>query len=235
MLDYTTATPKELKKAYDAIAADTGDLRFFTTKELQHLPKILEPFEQVIAFASGIVDGNTWLIVLTDMRVVLLDKGMFYGLKQTSIELRSINSVTATTGLIFGEIAVSHGSQTFSIKELLKNTVIPFSNRVRTAMRMAKDGQKMPPPAGVPTANGIDDAPTPAPAPIPTPQPAPPPPPAPVAPPRPIPTPAPLDMSRQDRASGPSTAAVVARLDRLLAAGAIDQREYDDSRRRAGA
>lgn len=224
MLDYTTATAKELKKAYDAIAADTGDLRFFTTKELQHLPKILEPFEQVIAFASGIVDGNTWLIVLTDMRVVLLDKGMFYGLKQTSIELRSINSVTATTGLIFGEIEVAHGSQTFSIKELIKNTVIPFTNRVRTAMRMAKDGQRMPPPAGVPTANGIDDAPAPPP-----PAPAPPPPITPA----PIPTPAPLDMSRRD--AGPSTAAIVARLDRLLAAGAIDQREYDDSRRRAGA
>ena len=60
-----------------------GDDQFFTKKELKHLPEILREGEQLLAFTSGIMDGNTWLISLTDRRIIFLDKGMIWGLKQT--------------------------------------------------------------------------------------------------------------------------------------------------------
>ena len=45
------------------------------------------------------MDGNTWLITLTDRRIIFLDKGMIYGLKQTTIDLDKVNAVSGETGL----------------------------------------------------------------------------------------------------------------------------------------
>ena len=69
---------------------EIGDDQFFTKKELKYLPEILMENEQVLAFSSGLMDGNTWLITLTNERVIFLDKGMLYGLKQTTIDLEKI-------------------------------------------------------------------------------------------------------------------------------------------------
>ncbi|TCW83476.1 hypothetical protein C5O80_16180 [Burkholderia sp. SRS-46] len=81
------------------------------------------------------MDGNTWLIVLTDHRVLLLDKGMIYGLKQISINLDKINSVSGTTGIMFGEIRIEDGASERIIKNVWKKTVVPFTNKVSDAIR----------------------------------------------------------------------------------------------------
>jgi len=58
-----------------------GDFyRYFTKKERNHLHKVLSPGEQIHAMTSGLHDGSTWLITITNKRVLFLDKGMLYGL-----------------------------------------------------------------------------------------------------------------------------------------------------------
>ena len=49
---------------------------FGTKKEVSYLPEILNPDERVLGLISGFLDGNTWIIALTDRRVIFLDKGM---------------------------------------------------------------------------------------------------------------------------------------------------------------
>jgi hypothetical protein len=88
-----TASASERTAGYTRIVKVTGDDQFFTRKELEHLPEILSDGERVLAFASGLMDGNTWLIALTDRRIVFLDKGIFYGLKQATIDLDKVNAV----------------------------------------------------------------------------------------------------------------------------------------------
>ena len=88
MFDFKNASKKELRKEYRRIAQTTGDDRFFTKKELYHLPKMLMDEEQLLAFSSGLMDGNTWLIALTDRRVVFLDKGLLFGTRQTTVSIR---------------------------------------------------------------------------------------------------------------------------------------------------
>lgn len=134
MFDFKNAGKDELKAEYNRIAREIGDDQFFTKKELNHLPEILMNGEQVLAFTSGLMDGNTWLIVLTDHRVLFLDKGLIYGLKQVSIGLEKINSVSGSTGLMFGEIRIEDGASERIIKNVWKKTVVAFTNKVRDAL-----------------------------------------------------------------------------------------------------
>ena len=73
---------------------------FGTKKEVSYLPEILNPDERVLGLISGFLDGNTWIIALTDRRVIFLDKGMLYGLKQRELPLDKINSISQKRGII---------------------------------------------------------------------------------------------------------------------------------------
>lgn len=132
--NYKNASKQELKTKYNEIAKKIGDDQFFTKKELNFLPEILSDGEQILAFTSGLMDGNTWLITLTDKRIIFLDKGMIYGLKQTVINLDKINSVSGKTGILFGEIFIEDGAKERQIRNVWKKTVKSFTNMVMDAI-----------------------------------------------------------------------------------------------------
>ena len=136
--DFKNASKEQLSSEYDRIAKATGDDRFFTKKELYHLPKVLAAGEQILAFSSGLMEGHTWMIALTDRRIIFLDKGLIYRLQQTSIDLDKVNAIGCETGIIFGTITIEDGASSRSIAKVLKRTVIPFINMVRDAMEARK-------------------------------------------------------------------------------------------------
>ncbi|MDU7198364.1 PH domain-containing protein [Phytobacter diazotrophicus] len=133
MIDYMTASNSELKEEFKRLAKLSGDAIFGTKKEFFHLPKILNHGEIPLAIASGMMDGNTWLITLTNQRVVFLDKGMLFGVKQVDVNLPNIVSVGGKTGLLLGEITISTSGQNYTIKNVAKTSVIPFTNLVNEA------------------------------------------------------------------------------------------------------
>ena len=92
------------------------------------------PNEQVLAFSSGFMDGNTWLIALTDKRVLFLDKGFFYGLKQTAIPIKKIQGVSVETGIMFGKIAIHDGFAQRKISQVSKASVATFSRKLTELM-----------------------------------------------------------------------------------------------------
>lgn len=226
MLDFTTATGEQRKRAYDAIAKELGDDQFFTSKELDVLPKILATNEQVLSFSSGLMDGNTWLIVLTDQRVMLVDKGMVFGLKQVSIQLEDIVAIEGQTGLFFGNISVSTAAGPREIRNVWKRTVNTFINKVNAARSARRSGTQLLSP-GTDAVEPVDlhqlRPVPPAPTPLPSYEPAP------LA--APEPTPRMADLRRNDPPPNDEAPrdvdAAVNRLGRLLRAGAIDQSRHD--------
>lgn len=140
--DFKNASQASRKREYDRIAKELGDDQFFTKKELNHLPEVLSDGEQVLAFTSGLMDGNTWLITLTDRRIIFLDKGMIYGLKQTAIDLDKVNSVSGHTGIIFGKITIEDGASSRLIDNVWKKTVVAFTNKVRDAIEARKSASR---------------------------------------------------------------------------------------------
>lgn len=145
--NYQAATRGELGREFRRIARLSGDDRFFTKKELLHLPEIVAPDEEVLCFASGMLDGTTWLIVLTNRRILFLDKGMFFGLKQVSINLDKVNAVTGRTWLLFGRIQIEDGAANRTIDFVPKKAVVPFTNRVRDALAALRHDRIPRPPA----------------------------------------------------------------------------------------
>lgn len=129
-MDYTRATTNQLKDEFTRLAKVVGDVPFGTKKEFFHLPKILNQGEQPLAVASGMMNSNTWLITLTNQRVIFLDKGMIFGVKQVDVRLSDISSVGGKTGLLLGEITIGTAGQNYTIKNVVKGTVIPFTNLI---------------------------------------------------------------------------------------------------------
>lgn len=142
--DYKNATPEQLKARYNEIAKEMGDDQFFTKRELNHLPHVLQEGEQVLAFTSGLMNNNTWLITLTDRRIIFLDKGMIYGLRQAAIDLDKVNAISGETGLLFGNIAIQDSASTFEIRNVWKKSVMRFTNRVQQAIEARKQARVRP-------------------------------------------------------------------------------------------
>lgn len=111
---------------------------FGTKKEISELPKILADNEHLLYITSGFLDGNTWLISCTDKRIIFLDKGMVFGLKQKEIPIEKINSIEHKKGLMFGEITIWDGASKIFIKNISKigvDTMIKCINGALDAIK----------------------------------------------------------------------------------------------------
>lgn len=152
MFDFKSATWEDAKVEFARLAKECGDDSFGTKKELKALPELLRAGEPVLALASGMVEANTWLIALTDRRIIFLDKGMLYGMKQEIVPLDKVNSIAGSTGMMFGKIVITDGAGDRVISQVPKKTVQPFTARAMEAMEAMKNGG-----AGAPTAGGGDE------------------------------------------------------------------------------
>lgn len=102
-----------------------GDFyKFFTSKEIRYLPEILAENETIHGLTSGMYEGKTWIIVITDMRMLFLDKGMLYGLRQIDMPLSQISSISHKSGLFFGELQVSTASGAKCIGSIAKRDIL---------------------------------------------------------------------------------------------------------------
>lgn len=123
-----------LKEVYKQIRQVENAELFGTRKEIQYLPQILSENEQILALVSGLMEGKTWLVVCTSKRVIFLDKGMFYGLKQSEIPLQKINSIEQNSGFIFGEITIWYGSHKMLMTNVKKRCITGFVNSTNKAI-----------------------------------------------------------------------------------------------------
>ncbi len=109
-----------------------------TKKEVKELSNILNDDEHIKALCSGILDGNTWLIVCTEKRVLFLDKGMLYGLKQRETPIEKINSIEQKKGLLLGGVAIWDGAAKMEITNISKEAVSPFVDAVHQQIESHK-------------------------------------------------------------------------------------------------
>jgi hypothetical protein len=107
---------------------------FYTKKEIRSLPDILGEREKILALTSGYMQGNTWLCVCTDQRLLFLDRGMFFGLRQVQMNLDRIQSIDASGAIFFGSIRVWDGASSIEVRMVLKSSIQPFVRTVQEAM-----------------------------------------------------------------------------------------------------
>jgi hypothetical protein len=114
---------------------------FGTKKEVFELPNIIENDEKIKALTSGLTDGNTWLIVATNKRIIMLDKGMIYGVKQVDIPLNRINSISHSKGMLLGKISITDGAVTRTIENIANQTISFFCDTVKKEIELSKNAE----------------------------------------------------------------------------------------------
>lgn len=105
----------------------------FTRKEMNYLPEVIRDGEELLYAVSGMYDNNTWLVACTNSRVLLLNKGMVYGLKQVDVPLDKINAVSFKTGALFGSIEIQNGASFMKIETIDKKVVKFMADTIKSA------------------------------------------------------------------------------------------------------
>ncbi len=113
---------RTLKYVQDKMKTMEEVSTFGVRKELKELPNLLEDEEDLVYITSGLLDGNTWLIALTDSRILFADKGMVYGLKTKNVDLDMVNSIEFKSGMLLGDLSIWTGGEQIIIKSISKDS-----------------------------------------------------------------------------------------------------------------
>ncbi len=117
---------------------------FWTQKEIKMLPKLLNQGETIRAVTSGMMKSATWLAVCTTQRILFVNCGMFFGLRQVQLPLDRIQSIDHSSTLIFGSISVWDGASAFTIDMVLKKSILPFVRATEESMFAMRKAQSKP-------------------------------------------------------------------------------------------
>jgi hypothetical protein len=131
-------TLEEVKRQIDAYP---HRYIFWTQKEIRALPEILDQNETVKAVTSGMMDGATWLAVCTDRRLVFINCGMVYGVQQVQMPLDRIQSIDHQFTIFFGSISIFDGVNVFTLRLVLKSSILPFVRVTQEMMYAQRHGQ----------------------------------------------------------------------------------------------
>jgi hypothetical protein len=129
------------------IAAYPHRYVFWTQKEIRALPEVLDKDEVIKAVTSGMLESATWLAVCTNRRLIFLNRGMVYGLRQVQFPLDRIQSIDHEFTIFFGSIRVWDGASAFSIGLVLKSSILPFVRVTEESMYALRKGHSAPPSA----------------------------------------------------------------------------------------
>ena len=130
----------------------------WTKKEIMYLRKILFKNEEVLDVVSGIVNQNditvsgnsrelaaqtndsarTWLMALTNKRIILINRHLLVGTEYMEISLEKINSISYQSRLLLSSISIMHASGGIVINNIAKGCEKPFVDRTNQAMDSIK-------------------------------------------------------------------------------------------------
>lgn len=145
-----------LAQVKQQIAAYPDRYVFWTQKEINALPKILDEGERIAAVTSGMVQGCTWLAVCTDRRLIFLNCRMFFGLRQVQMPLNRVQSIDHDFTIFFGNIRVFDGVNVFMMGLVLKQSILPFVKKTEEMMYAQRHGHGAPATAAVDVASQLE-------------------------------------------------------------------------------
>ena len=147
-------TEIDLKMAsiQQAIRHLDGIEQFGTRGEIKHLPSILWEDEVPLQIIGGWYNGGNSLLVATDRRVILIDKGVIT-LKVEDFHYANITSVESRKGFGLGEIIIYVAGNREEITQVPNNRVLVVADFIRNKVHELKTpGPPAPAPAPAPAS-----------------------------------------------------------------------------------
>lgn len=144
----------------------------WTTKEQKYLRTIISDSEEVLHIVSGImqkrgatVSGNsrsigttnselnrTWLMALTNRRIILINRHLLVGTEYVEIPLESVNSISFQSRMVSSSISIMHGSDGILLDNIAKGTEKPFVDKANKAISKVRSTNVIQTPAATPVS-----------------------------------------------------------------------------------
>lgn len=104
---------------------------FGTKKEINHLHEYLDPQEKIVYAVSGGREGRSYLIVITNNRLMFINKNMFVGGDYEEIGFDYINAVSYSSKLLLSTIMITNGANTIAIENVDKQNAPIFVDKLK--------------------------------------------------------------------------------------------------------
>ncbi|MCS5479774.1 PH domain-containing protein [Corynebacterium sp. YIM 101645] len=96
---------------------------------------VLHADERVVAATQGLELKKTCIVVATQKRIMLLEKGTFgFSSGSRTIALDKISSITASKGMVFGAIEITTSNEEIKVEKVVGDEVDAFVSAVRHAL-----------------------------------------------------------------------------------------------------
>jgi hypothetical protein len=107
-------------------------------REIALLPELLESGENVVDLCHGTIEGGrTAVIVLTDRRVVYLQRRRLWGARVETVALENVKSAEDQIGVRHATASVDAGGRVFELADVDRSLARVFCARLRAQLRAA--------------------------------------------------------------------------------------------------
>lgn len=105
-------------------------------REIAMLPRLLKSDEQVVDVCHGTAEsGRTAVLVLTDRRVMYLQRRRLWGADVESVPLARVRSAEEQVGVRHATVTLDAGGRVFELLDVDRALAQVFCARVRTRLK----------------------------------------------------------------------------------------------------
>jgi len=104
-------------------------------REIAMLPRLLKSGEQVIDICCGTADGKSTILVLTDRRVMYMQRRRIWGARVETTPLAHVRSAQEQFGIRHATVTVDAGGRVFSLSDVDRTAAPIFCARVRSQLQ----------------------------------------------------------------------------------------------------
>jgi len=121
-----------------------GLSKFFGRKEIKELPSIMHADEYIIGAVQGMYNNGQGMLVLTERRMIFIDKGFFGGAKIVDFFYDKISSVAYKGGLLLASIEVFVSGNKQEITHVDKEQGKTVCERIREKLHKPASAPQQP-------------------------------------------------------------------------------------------
>lgn len=95
----------------------------FTQGEIKYLPQFMREGEKILFISTCVKENKRTLITVTDIRLLFITKGLFYGVTQVEYPYEQISNISHSMGLFYGDIYIQTSGFGVNLSSVSKKNV----------------------------------------------------------------------------------------------------------------
>jgi len=140
VFDFKSAKPEDVRKKLNEIIQKSSGHLTLSSRALNDVEDAIFPEEDIFAIGEGLYNNDLWLILVTDRRVLMLCRALFFGLKSKTIRLEDINSIRSNPGRIMANLVIQEGTTSIVIENVHTLSAQFIENKINLLLKGRKLG-----------------------------------------------------------------------------------------------